>query len=89
MFKAIKDYVESQFDVIAESEITANVMYIKVNGLDNNSLAKWIINEFDNCKVYVKQREGYKIHNLGWVKVESSDQIKSELVLTNDEYILD
>lgn len=86
--KQIVNRIEDKFQLPVISEVAANVMYIKVNGLDNNSLARWITNEFDGYKVFVKQREGYKIHNLGWVKVEPSDQIKSELVLTNDEYIL-
>lgn len=82
--KNIISHIEKKFGLPVESQVAANVTYVKVLGLDNYSLARWISEEFDEFKVYVKQREGYKIHQLGWVKVEPSD--KSELILTNDEF---
>jgi hypothetical protein len=70
-----------------EYELCANMMLIKVRGVDNNSLAKWITKKFDYCKVYVKKEKDHKIQNLGWIKIEHSDKVQSELVLTNVGYI--
>lgn len=82
--KNITEHIEKKFGLPVEAHFAANVAYVKVLGLDNYSLARWITEEFNEFRVSVKQREGYKIHQLGWVKIEPSDH--SELVLVNNEF---
>ena len=72
-FKYIVKFVEDKFKLPVVSEMAANMMLIKINGLDNYSLAKYIYDNVDNVKVSVKEKEGYKFNNLGWVKVEKCD----------------
>ena len=73
-FDDIVKFVEHRFQLPAVKEITSNMMLIKVNGLDNYSLAKYIYDNVDKVKVSVKEKEGYKFNNLGWVKVEISNE---------------
>ena len=77
---AIEDKIKAKFGLDADITRTANLTLIRVLGIDSYSLAKWIYEEFDNIKVSVKQREGYKFSNLEWVKIEYND--KKEFTLT-------
>jgi len=68
----IAGHIKDKFGLDAEIEQAANVIFVRVSGLDNFSLARWIDKEFDELKITVKQREGYKFNNLGWIKIEQS-----------------
>ena len=68
-FKQIVEFLESKFGIDVESEITANVMMLRVKGLDNASLQRYINNEYDDVVVVCKEYEGYKFHNT-WIKIE-------------------
>lgn len=68
-FKQVVEFLESKFGIDVESEITANVMMLRVKGLDNASLQRYINNEYDDIKVICNEYEGYKFHNT-WMKIE-------------------
>lgn len=71
--------VKDAFDVYVEHEISSNVMFLKVEGLDNMSLAKYIVDNFKEIKVTVKEKENYQFSS-DWIKIESSDE--KELIMT-------
>ena len=50
-------------------------------GIDNVSLAKYILDKTEGYQITVKEREGYKFSDIEWVKVEHSDT--SQLVFVN------
>ena len=54
-------------------------MFLKVEGLDNISLAKYIVDNFKEVRVTVREKESYQFSS-DWIKVEYSDD--KELVLT-------
>ena len=78
-FNQVVELVKEKFDVYVETEVASNVMFIKVVGLDNYSLARYIVDNFKNIKVTVKEREGYKFSDSEWIKIEESN--KNELTL--------
>ena len=78
-FKLVVELIKDNFDVYVEHEISSNVMFLKVEGLDNTSLAKYIVDNFKEVKVTVKEKENYKFSS-DWIKIEYSDD--KELVLT-------
>lgn len=82
MIHKVATRIKERFGLSAEVTIASNIALLKVKGLDNYSLAKWITEEFDNVKVTVKDREiaGYKISDFGWIKIEQTNN--KELVLT-------
>ena len=69
-FEDIIEYVRKQFNLNFECEKTSNVLFIKVKGLDNYSLARYIFEKFDDIEVTVQEHEGYKFSDLGWIKIE-------------------
>lgn len=80
VFNDIVALVKEKFDIYVEQEISSNVMFIKVSGLDNYSLARYILENYKTLKITVKDREGYKFSDSDWIKIELSDT--KELVLT-------
>ena len=78
-FKLVVELIKDNFDVYVEHEISSNVMFLRVEGLDNSSLARYIVDNFKEVKVTVKEKENYKFSS-DWIKVEYSDD--KELVLT-------
>ena len=80
-FVDVKSFLEEKFEIKAEASIVENIMLIKMNGLDNNSLAKYIVQNFEGLKVSVKEKEGYKFGNNGWIKIEKNNNNNSILEL--------
>ena len=78
-FKLVVELIKDNFDVYVEHEISSNVMFLKVEGLDNTSLAKYIVDNFKEVRVTVREKESYQFSS-DWIKVEYSDE--KELVLT-------
>ena len=78
-FKLVVELIKDNFDVYVEHEISSNVMFLKVEGLDNTSLARYIVDNFKEVKVTVKEKESYQFSS-DWIKVEYSED--KELVLT-------
>lgn len=56
-------------------------LYIRVKGIDNMSLAKYILDKTNGYKITVKEREGYKFSDIEWIKIEPSEH--SEIFFTN------
>lgn len=80
-FVDVKSFLEEKFEIKVEASIVENIMLIKMNGLDNNSLAKYIVQNFEGLKVSVKEKEGYKFGNNGWIKIEKNNNNNSVLEL--------
>lgn len=55
-----------------------NTILIKVKGIDNVSLAKYIFDKTENLKITVKGRKCYRFSNDDWIQIELSN--KSEIV---------
>ena len=64
-----------------QTSLKGDVLYIRVKGIDNVSLAKYILDKTDNYKITVKEREGYKFSDIEWIKIEASET--SQLCFTN------
>ena len=77
--KHIIDFLEEKFNCNVSYEMFSNSLFLKISGLDNHSLAKYIYDNFDSISVTVKQKEGYKISDFGWIKIEKNN--KKELNL--------
>ena len=45
-FKLVVELIKEKFDVYVEHEISSNVMFLRVEGLDNDSLARYIVDNF-------------------------------------------
>ena len=82
-----EERIKKYFDIEPEVKYKQNIMFIRVNGLDNVSLANYIIDKLDNLKVTVQEKEGYKFSNLGWIQIEKCEG-KSHLVYTNCKNII-
>jgi hypothetical protein len=78
-FNNVVELIKEKFDVYVEHEIASNVMFLKVEGLDNDSLARYILDNFKDVKVTVKEKEKYQFSS-DWIKIEASNE--KELVLT-------
>ena len=72
IFDDIIHYVEEAFGLKVESERAANVMFIRVDGLDDVSLALYIKEKYD-VNITTKKVEGYKFYNNDWIKIENVD----------------
>lgn len=72
IFDDVVDYVERSFGVNVEYQKAANIMLIRVNGLDDVSLARYIKEKYD-VKITTKKIEGYKFYNNDWIKIEHVD----------------
>ena len=80
MFSDIIDTVNN-FGFNPQTSLKDNVLYLRVKGIDNVSLAKYILDKTDNYKITVKEREGYKFSDIEWIKIEPSET--SQLCFTN------
>jgi hypothetical protein len=69
----ILEFVKNKFELEVESIVTANVLLLKIQGVDNYSLAEYIYDNLDGVTVSVCSHEKYRYSNLGWIKVEISD----------------
>ena len=69
----IRKKIKEQFGLEAEVVEAANVIFLRVQGLDNVSLADWIRVEFHNTFVSVKNRKTFEFSNDGWIKIEKND----------------
>jgi len=63
------DHIEDAFQLKCKTKHKDDAVLIKILGIDNCSLARWIRSEFNNVKVYVKNHNGYKFSDEGWVRV--------------------
>lgn len=70
IFNDIVSYLEDKFKLPVEYELASNVLLLRIHGVDNVSIGRYIKKDFKNIKVTTKEIEGYKITVDGWVKIE-------------------
>jgi hypothetical protein len=70
IFENIIKFVEEKFELAVEYEKSVNLLLIRIPGIDNVSLGKWIKQYFTEVEVTTKEVEGYKILSNGWIKIE-------------------
>jgi hypothetical protein len=68
---SIKSRIEEKFQLQPEILKVNDKIFVKVLGLDNLSLAKWLQEEFSELKIDVKQTAAYEFSNDGWIKIEA------------------
>jgi len=73
----IQKRIKEKFGLEAEVVEAANVLFLRVQGLDNVSLADWIRVEFHNTYVSVKNRKTFEFSDDGWIKIEKNDNSRS------------
>ena len=69
-FLDVINYVSENFQLNVESEYASNLLMIRVPGVDNVSIARYIRDKYPDLIVTTREVEGYKISNTGWIKVE-------------------
>ena len=72
-----KKKIKEKFGLEAEVVEAANVLFLRVQGLDNVSLADWIRVKFHNTFVSVKNRRTFEFSDDGWIKIEKNDNSRS------------
>ena len=77
----ISDIIRNNFGLVPDVVIDNDVVLLRIKGIDNVSLAKYILDKTDKIKITVKEREGYKFSDIEWIKIEPSDS--SQIVYTN------
>lgn len=73
----IQKRIKEKFGLEAEVVEASNVLFLRVQGLDNVSLADWIRVEFHNIFVSVKNRRTFEFSDDGWIKIEKNDNSRS------------
>ena len=71
MIQSIKSRIEEKFQLEPEILKVNDKIFVKVLGLDNLSLAKWLQEEFNELKIEVKKTAAYEFSNDGWIKIEA------------------
>jgi hypothetical protein len=69
-FVDIVEFVEDKFELESEHEISSNLLLLRIPGIDNVSLGRYIKDLYADIKVTTREIEGYKIQTDGWVKIE-------------------
>ena len=73
----IQKRIKDKFGLEAEVVEASNVLFLRVQGLDNVSLADWIRVEFHNTFVSVKNRRTFEFSDDGWIKIEKNDNSRT------------
>lgn len=73
----IQKRIKEKFGLEAEVVEASNVLFLRVQGLDNVSLADWIRVEFHNTFVSVKNRRTFEFSDDGWIKIEKNDNSRT------------
>jgi len=68
----ILELIRDKFGLEAEVVEASNIIMLRVQGLDNLSLANWIKEEFSDVYVTVKNRRSFEFSNDGWIKIEKN-----------------
>jgi hypothetical protein len=71
VIQSIKSRIEEKFQLEPEILKVNDKIFVKVLGLDNLSLAKWLQEEFNELKIEVKKTAAYEFSNDGWIKIEA------------------
>ena len=73
----IQKRIKEKFGLEAEVVEASNVLFLRVQGLDNVSLADWIRVEFHNTFGSVKNRRTFEFSDDGWIKIEKNDNSRT------------
>ena len=65
----VVNHIEKNFQLKCKTISNNDSLLVKILGIDNCSLAKWIRSEFTDVSVYVKEHKGYKFSDEGWIKL--------------------
>ena len=68
----ILELIRDKFGLEAEVVEASNIIMLRVQGLDNLSLANWIKEEFSDVYVTVKNRRSFEFSKDGWIKIEKN-----------------
>ena len=68
----IVEKIKDKFGLEAEVTEAANILMLRVQGLDNLSLANWIKEEFSDVYVTVKNRRTFEFSDTAWIKIEKN-----------------
>lgn len=68
----IPELIKDKFGLEAEVVEASNIIMLRVQGLDNLSLANWIKEQFADVYVTVKERRSFEFSNDGWIKIEKN-----------------
>jgi hypothetical protein len=71
-FVDIVDFIEKKFKVKSEHEMSSNLLLLRLPGIDNVSLGRYIKDLYSDVKVTTREIEGYKILTNGWIKIEKN-----------------
>lgn len=72
----IQDSIREKFGLEADVVEASNVLFLRVQGLDNVSLSEWIKKEF-NVYTSVKNRRTFEFSDDGWIKIEKNDNSRT------------
>ena len=68
----IIERIKEKFGLEADVVEASNILMLRVQGLDNLSLANWIKEEFSDVYVTVKNRRTFEFSDTGWIKIEKN-----------------
>ena len=74
-FDDIIIFVEESFLLKSENKIKNNILYLRVSGLDDVSLAKYIKEKFKDIKIKTKNIEGYYLYKRdnNWIEIKAKN----------------
>ena len=74
MWNDIVNFVQQAFLLNVESKIEDDILYLRISGVDDVSLARYIRQNFKDIKTKTRRIEGYHLYNRGndWIKIERS-----------------
>ena len=72
----IQDRIREKFGLEADVVEASNVLFLRVQGLDNVSLSEWIKKEF-SVYTSVKNRRTFEFSDDGWIKIEKNDNSRT------------
>ena len=72
----IQDRIREKFGLEADVVEASNVLFLRVQGLDNVSLSEWIKQEF-SVFTSVKNKKTFEFSDDGWIKIEKNDNSRT------------
>jgi hypothetical protein len=76
----VVNFVHQAFLLNIEHKVENDILYLRITGVDDMSLARYIREEFKDIKVSTRRIEGYHLYNRknDWIKIEKN--VDTELV---------
>ena len=69
----LKQHIKNSFGVEPETKELHNILFLRVHGIDNLSLSKWLEEEFDDIIVSVKYKRRNVYSDTDWILIEKKD----------------